>query len=416
MANHKFWKSSNNQNAYYYLNTYVWNKNYKTNSTRKNTFIYPYQYMCYLNNYAAQEGTSTGNVLCSFPVNASNSEIGEGFTSYKADWNQILTDSKYKLVDYDGKVYNPGYYKPGYCPSFKKKLFEYTNALSGWGFKQTTIRITKGTKTLEFKYLYGEQEFPNLSKTYEASDFPDGVLPSRVIIELVGGGGGGGSSLWAVGGWGGNGGGAGGYICFVLNLDAAAGQWDVLLPYPSGGGAGNSGNGAKGGDAIVTPHSDTYADYKVIAYGGKGGTGGGGQSFAAGGSSTVINPFLPNTFFWILKQIDGAKGGSQKGGHKGYNIDNTYDVACSPNIVNNTVHHDITHKERGGTKGGTNTGTGQGTAGGGGASAVHDGANAVVSGMGNSGHQGSGGAGGSYVATYTPEGGSGGCCYFACYY
>lgn len=415
MASHKFYKSSNYQDTMIPLDTYIWDKNYKTNYTRSKTFIYPYQYMCYLNNYAAQEGTSAGNVLCSFPVNASNSEIGEGFTSYKADWNQILTDSKYKLVDYDGKVYNPGYYKPGYCPSFKKTLFEYGYAISSSGSKDTIIKISKTSDKLEFKYFFGDQEYTNLSKTYYASDFSDGVIPSRVIIELVGGGGSGGSALWAVGGWGGNGGGAGGYICFVLNLEGAAGQWQVVLPYPVKGGSGNSGNGYKGGDAIVTPQSTSYASYRVVAQGGNGGTGGGGSSFAAGGSSTVTNPSW-TTYFWVLKQIDGAKGGSQKGGHKGYNIDNIYDIACSPNIVNNTIHDNVTHKERGGTKGGNNTGSGQGTAGGGGASAVYDGANAVVSGMGDYGHRGSGGAGGSYVATYTPEGGHGGCCYFACYY
>lgn len=168
--------------------------------------------------------------------------------------------------------------KPGTKPSFKGKLFA-SEAPGGYFLHRydNYIRFSKADGTV-ISYYY-------------ANDFPDGVVPTKLIVLCQGAGGGGGIT---------QGGSAGGFAAGVIDLTTFRDYYIYVGNGGTGGKDTYDGYGGNGESSYVFKSED-----EVPIIRGNGGTGGGnGSSTVAGGAA-----YFDDTYSLPEGSVSGGYGG-----------------------------------------------------------------------------------------------------------
>lgn len=324
---------------------------------------------------------------------------------YVDGWNQIQTS----------KLYSPSnnIVLKGSRPGFGK-FFETATVYQTYMAYNITIK-RKGWEELTVKTT--AVGFTETTNTYYPSDFVDGVIPSRLIIECQAGGGGGSSAFNAVVyGLDGGGGGSGAYGVYILNLSSFP-YWKLEVTERAKGGEGNWAPGAKG--ATITGYytnsdSTSKSVPQFIVNGGEGSFAKDNVAHGGAGGTIYINTAAFNTHsFFILEGIDGKQGGYNGGGGKGEDMGahTQYATKYTENSIAWGNSKRTIMRQSGGDAGDNLSGGGAASVlgnGGAGGNAGHP--------MGYDGGIGGGGGGGRYNLFGTPSGGNGGPSQIIIYY
>ena len=344
-------------------------------------------------------------------------------------WNNTIT-SRYSF--YDTSINSDTslvFIEPGTRPSFLHNLItaygpEPSNNGSYYG---TTIRVADNKLYItNFNDVDTDSSTGSLkNEVFEPSDFVDGVIPKRIIVELQAAGGAGSSSNNSLfGGNKGNGGAGGGYVALILNVDPSKiHSWNIELGSP-GYGYKNLRSAGDDGKPITVSYRERNSSTYDVAYvvpGGKGGTQNGSSNQAQGG-----NPYsVDTTYLWELKTINnetakivGGNGISDEDqdGHTGLKR-----IKCSNILLTSTVDNVVIIEEGGHAKGYIHRNASNvAISWSGGASALHDGADSAEQSQkyGKRGNKGAGGSGGEYQLGDGDgyAGGSGGVAVMKIYY
>jgi len=336
--------------------------------------IYPYHYYYTNDNF---DSTSNLKTVCNIARSATNSSTIY-YNSGRDSWNNIIYNNNY-LVKYSSSVdLVLGYVEPGTRPSFKTTIFDSTSSNTYTTTGGLCIEISRTNTTLTIKYQKKEWsatgDLGNLTQKIEkiSSQFSDGVIPKRLLIEFNSGGGSGGSSGWFTYGGGGQ---AGGYWCGVIDISSGYVYIYCAPRAASVNYGGNTGN--DGANIYMWRSTDpSYNSYKLVLRGGQGGSknnGGDVSSYGDLSSDTMSG-------YWQIAYQKGATGAGNNGtGTSSSSVTSKASAYCTRYSA-----AAYTQQSRGGYSGGVpNSG------GGGGASAFAAGA-----GGHNSASKGAGGGGG----------------------
>ena len=404
-------------------------------------------------------------------------EVPEGYISGFEPWNEVL-NTGYFIGDDEVKVVSPGTRpSPAFIPDgdstqgirgpikpadasieqdvylpFQTKHGPSNTELSNSGvtrghFLWATGKIGRDSDSgmIEIKKISDTRldisssgVYAGMSKSYSPSDFADGVIPSRLFIELqaAGGGGAGGSNLLE--GIEGGGGSGGGYWCGVIDISKLhyySDQYDEnnerrhcvrILLGPSGIGRRDKISGDDAKSSEIQYHYEWYnpdpgddeeseGEFKqslVICYGGIGGE----YVKEGGGAPQTTNTWVISYSAYIpvytrVAGVGGAGGNEHiKGGDSGI-------IGIGPVWGRYYSDYLQCYDYRRFGLGGIGTATSGGSGGGGGASFLWDGGadtgpDDSTRNRNKEGLFGSGGAGGddgSWVVESRRTGGNGGC-------
>lgn len=247
---------------------------------------------------------------CAFQTTSFKKDYGEGVYSALTGTPHYATDKWTIKVElpYHQEVNIYGMQQLNWVKRGSKPQFIY---LTEFGYRPAEeIKINRTDNILTFI----RKEDGEILNSYSPTDFKDGVIPSRLIVEMWGGGGGGGSSSLSASG---QGGGGGGYICTVLNLDIP----NITIITGQGGNGGNTGGGidkvesGEGGGTTKISYNQSgmpgYETTLLAAYGGEGGSYTGTLETPAAGGHVYINPGTKDSLVYVLKHINGAYGGTK---------------------------------------------------------------------------------------------------------
>jgi len=299
--------------------------------------------------------------------------------------------------------------KRGYKPQFMTDGPIYT---SGDFFSAHQLRIRKYPTYLELLFIYEDTQ---ISNKFYSTYFKDGVVPSRLIMNLQGAGGGGGADE---GLYSGNGGGSGGFVFLILNLDKLLEQEGASYLFNVGarglGGTGNN-DGTDGGTTNLLFNSGTSYLELLRVFGGKGAGNGGNNKLGTGGSFEISSIHDNNYFFRYKSSLSVSSGAYS--GVSGGRMHNDGSNMTSKTFHSTNNPHDwygVNQKHFSQKSGGTGY---SGGGGGGGASLYANGGNGGSSGSsGLNGSKGSGGGGGAFKIGGGGNGGNGGSTYYEFFY
>lgn len=336
-------------------------------------------------------------------VNSITRLISNVYGNYD-DWNEVYRGSPFTYEDLNavggntiGRA-NPTFVQSGTRPSFSNIL--YSN-LPGFGTNTYDLESVVVSRTGSKLKIVATRTNSGGEITVEkvASDFPDKVVPKRLLIEIQGSGGGGGKGGTGVNVSTGNGGGAGGYWCGIIDVDNVY-SWEISMGAHGHAGTNSGDGGSSGGDTIVYYYKNASSSMVgcVRVKGGSGANSAGSTAQASGGG--VID--YSSSYHYTLLTATGGKGGVD-----GTSADGTSKIYPRCTRTNGTFDEPI-QVTRGDKRGGSNSQGGTG----GGASYF---ANGGEGGHFTSGGQvvgdafyGAGGGGSAYDFWDSPRAGVGG--------
>ena len=336
-------------------------------------------------------------------VNSTTHSISNVYNNYDT-WNEVYRDSPFTYYDLNtvngttiGRA-NPTFVQPGTRPSFSRMI--YSN-IRGYGDNDYDLESVAIVRTNSRLVINAKRTNNGGEITVEkvASDFPDKVVPKRLLVEIQGSGGGGGKGGTGVGGSSGNGGGAGGYWCGIINV-ADVFYWEISMGARGSGGTSSGGVGTSGGNTILYYYKTVASSRArcVTVEGGSGADYASSTTQANGGGVTENS----SSYHYTLLTATGGKGGVD-----GTNAGNTSNVypRCTRTDGSYSIPIRVT---RGGKSGGDNSQGGNG----GGASYFTNGGNGCYFSSGvqivGDGTAGSGGGGSAYDFWDSPRAGAGG--------
>lgn len=340
-------------------------------------------------------------------VNSTTQSISDVYKNYDT-WNEVYRGSPFTYYDLNtvngviGRA-NPTFVQPGTRPSFSNMLYSnmlYTD-LPGSAINNYNLEVVSISRTNSKLTIYAKKTNNDGEVTVEkvASDFPDKVVPKRLLIEIQGSGGGGGKGGTGVGGSSGNGGGAGGYWCGIIDISNVF-YWEISVGALGSDGTSSGGVGGNGGDTTLYYYKTATSSRVrcVTIGGGKGADYASSTTQANGGEVTNYS----SSYHYTLLTATGSKGGVD--GTSANNSSNIY-PRCTRTNGSYSSPVQIT---RGGKYGGSNSHGGNG----GGASYFANGGFGSYFGSGlqyvGYGSAGSGGGGSAYDFWDSPKAGYGG--------
>ena len=341
-------------------------------------------------------------------VNSITRLILDVYGNYDA-WNEVYRGSPFTYEDshvVDGNSIGratPTFVQPGTRPSFSNTL--YTNMLhigvsgsASIGDQLESVTITRASSGLQI-VATKTNNTGEITVTKVASDFPDKVVPKRLLIEIQGSGGGGGKGGTGIGGSNGNGGGAGGYWCGIIDVDNVL-YWEIYMGAPGSNGTSSGGVGNDGEDTSLYYCKNVVSSLVrcVLVKGGSGADYASSTTQASGGG--VID--YTSSYHYTLLTATGGKGGVD-----GTSPDDTSKIypRCTGTAATFEEPIQVT---RGGKWGGSNL---QGGNGGGASYFANGGFGSYFASNGQyvgDGSAGSGGGGSAYDFWDSPRAGVGG--------
>lgn len=228
------------------------------------------------------------------------------------DWNEVYRDSPFTYYDTNtvGTVTiaraKPTFVQPGTRPSFSNVLYSNLPGFDAHTYELSSVVIGRTNSRLDIVATRRDNG-DEITVSKVASDFPDKVVPKRLLIEIQGSGGGGGKGGTGVGGSNGNGGGAGGYWCGIIDVGNVF-YWEVSMGLRGYDGTSSGGTGSSGGDTTLYYYKNAVSSPVrcVLVKGGSGANSAGSSTPASGGE--VIN--YPSSYHYTRLTATGGNGGA----------------------------------------------------------------------------------------------------------
>lgn len=231
-----------------------------------------------------------------------------------AVWHSRFLNSGKYLTDYIDYKYSSVIDKlllPGCYPHFKDRYTITPDMNTDADKRVHYVKIIYNPEKLSIiSYNYKDEELNDCSWILDATNFTyfNKVIPTKILIGLVGAGGKGGSTGFLQSGCGGGGGGT---VVGVLNLTAVTPDNGNYVYYVKIGKTKDDANT----DSSDFKYTDLYYmqnnQKKVIASSLGGSDGGTGNTGGSGGGTAASSYYEKYDYFYTICQIPGGKGGVQ---------------------------------------------------------------------------------------------------------
>ena len=297
---------------------------------------------------------SNTNYYCT-DVTSITQIISDVYGNYDA-WNEVYRGSPFTY--YDTQTVEtvtiarakPTFVQPGTRPSFSNVLYSNLPGFDTHTYELESVVISRTNSSLQI-VATRTNNGGDITVSKVASDFPDKVVPKRLLIELQGSGGGGGKGGTGIGGSNGNGGGAGGYWCGIIDIGNVF-YWEVSMGLHGYAGTSSGGTGSSGGDTTLYYYKNAVSSPVrcVMVKGGSGANSAGSSTQASGGGAIDYS----SSYHYTLLTATGGNGGAN-----GVSSGDTSKIYPRCTRTNGTFEEPI-QVTRGGKWGGSNSHGGNG--------------------------------------------------------